>query len=635
MLEGHFAFVASSTIQRRAAPGQSAGIHRLVRRLETVRAQLRQSENRVPLARFGRSSESARNLIHYMVLRKYDLRKLQEKLADLGLSSLGRAESHVLYNLNTVLARLRPLNGHRPPTAIGLPAIDPDRGRRLLSRNASRLFGRNPPGRDTRIMVTMPTEAAHDRRLVRELLRSGMDCARINCAHDTERDWTRMIRNIRDASRELGHRCRIEMDLGGPRLRTGPLAPGPSVVRARPSRDAMGRVLTPARMHILPSGTIARPLTDREPHITTDPNWLRRRRVRDLVQFVDARGARRTAAVVSRSATGLVLQLSKTAYLTNGLKLEARRGRRKADVAVVGGVSPQPGRIRLRPGSWIRLRHGLTPEPEVGTDHPRSAVASIAVTSPEVLGRVQPGDRVWFDEGKIGGIVKARSAEGVRVRVDHSPDGGAWLRQDMGINMPDTDLALPPLTARDRSDLRFIVKHADVVGYSFVQSSDDVDALRQELARLGRPRMGLVLKIETRRAFEQLPEILLSALRSGPTAVMVARGDLAVEVGFERLAEVQEEILWLCEAAHLPTIWATQVLEGLAKNGIPSRAEVTDAAMGERAECVMLNKGPYLVEALRALDSIIRRMQAHQSKKSARLRHLAVAERFLASGLVE
>ena len=96
---------------------------------------------------------------------------------------------------------------------------------------------------------------------------------------------------------------------------------------------------------------------------------------------------------------------------------------------------------------------------------------------------------------------------------------------------------------------------------------------------------------------------------------MIARGDLAIECGYERLAEVQEEILWICEAAHMPAIWATQVLETLAKSGLPSRAEVTDAAMGVRAECVMLNKGPYIVEALEMLDDILRRMEAPPEEK--------------------
>ena len=103
---------------------------------------------------------------------------------------------------------------------------------------------------------------------------------------------------------------------------------------------------------------------------------------------------------------------------------------------------------------------------------------------------------------------------------------------------------------------------------------------------------------------------------------MIARGDLAVEVGAERLAEVQEEVLWLCEAAHVPAIWATQVLESLAKKGFPSRAEITDAAMGARAECVMLNKGPRIVDAITTLDVILQRMAAHQDKKTPLLRRL-------------
>jgi pyruvate kinase len=103
---------------------------------------------------------------------------------------------------------------------------------------------------------------------------------------------------------------------------------------------------------------------------------------------------------------------------------------------------------------------------------------------------------------------------------------------------------------------------------------------------------------------------------------MIARGDLAVECGYERLAEVQEEILWAAEAAHMPVVWATQVLETLAKTGRPSRAEITDAAMGERAECVMLNKGPYILDAMRTLDDILSRMQSHQAKKRSLLRAL-------------
>lgn len=115
-------------------------------------------------------------------------------------------------------------------------------------------------------------------------------------------------------------------------------------------------------------------------------------------------------------------------------------------------------------------------------------------------------------------------------------------------------------------------------------------------------------------------------MESFPVGVMIARGDLAVEIGFERLAEVQEEILWLCEAAHLPSIWATQVLDELAQTGVPSRAEVTDASMAVRAECVMLNKGPFVDRAVRVLDDILRRMEHHTYKKRALYRRLSISD---------
>jgi pyruvate kinase len=105
-------------------------------------------------------------------------------------------------------------------------------------------------------------------------------------------------------------------------------------------------------------------------------------------------------------------------------------------------------------------------------------------------------------------------------------------------------------------------------------------------------------------------------------AVMIARGDLAVEIGHGRLAEMQEELLWLCEAAHAPVIWATQVLDTFVHKGVHARGELTDAAMAERAECVMLNKGPFVVDAVKTLDEVLGRMEGHQAKKTSRMRAL-------------
>ncbi|MBO3752702.1 hypothetical protein J5X84_42200 [Streptosporangiaceae bacterium NEAU-GS5] len=208
------------------------------------------------------------------------------------------------------------------------------------------------------------------------------------------------------------------------------------------------------------------------------------------------------------------------------------------------------------------------------------------------------------------------------MRITRARAGGSRLRAGKGINLPQTPLPISALTAKDREDLRFIAEHADLVEISFARTAADIAELLSALDELGDCRLGVIIKVETVQAFENLPEILLTAMRRTWSRVMIARGDLAVEGGYQRPAELQEEILWLCEAAHLPTIWATQALDQMARSGLPSRAEVTDAAMGVRAECVMLNKGPHIGEAVAALGNILRRMTAHQDKKNTLMRPL-------------
>jgi pyruvate kinase len=210
------------------------------------------------------------------------------------------------------------------------------------------------------------------------------------------------------------------------------------------------------------------------------------------------------------------------------------------------------------------------------------------------------------------------------IRAQRTQRKGFNMKPERGLTFPRADLHLDPLTADDLRDLDFVARHADMIGFSFVQSADDITRMQDELARR-RPdwrHLGIVAKIETALAVKNLPDIIVRAAGKQPFGVMIARGDLAVAIGFERLAEMQEEILWLCEAAHVPVIWATQVLEEMVKSGLPTRGEMTDAAMAGRAECVMLNKGPNVGEAITALRGLLQRMTEHQSKKTARLRAL-------------
>lgn len=290
----------------------------------------------------------------------------------------------------------------------------------------------------------------------------------------------------------------------------------------------------------------------------------------------------------------------------------------------LGGPKPRIGIVtkpdlekRIFPGECLALTRDL-PSPKDTT------CFQATCTLPEVIDRLQVGEAVWIDDGRIGAQVESLIEKGVLLRITHADLKGSKLAPEKGLNFPDTDLQLSPLTDKDRQDLDFVATHADIVGYSFVQSADDIKLLQQELAaRMEHPReMAIMAKIETPQAISNLPELIVQAAGQQPFAVMIARGDLAIAIRYQRMAEIQEEILWICEAAHIPGIWATQVLENLVKKGIPSRAEMTDAAMAEQAECVMLNKGVFVAEAVTMLDDVLARMQTHQLKKTSQLRAL-------------
>jgi pyruvate kinase len=478
--------------------------------LHTALAALRDSVDREGaelLAGFGTeiSREAAtaglRNLANYLALRHRDLRVLQDALMPWGLSSLGRAEGRVMPTLDAVTAALGALSGS--PSAVEHPPLDAFfHGERLLHENTYELFGPVPDDRRVRIMVTMPSEAATDANLVNELVRRGMDVARINCAHDDAAAWESMAHNIARAAELADRPVKIHVDLAGPKPRS---------VRTQRWKN--------------------RPL-----------------RVGDRILLADDTSSER-----------------------------------------------------------------------------KGYAAATACTIDSVLDAITPGDEIWFDDGKMSTVVLDYDGTAFTLEVKTVPDRGFKLKDGRGMNFPVTDLALAALTDDDQPALDFAAVHADLIGYSFVQTPDDIAALQQELARRRADwaTVGLIAKIETPRAVSNLPHLIARACAVQPFGVMIARGDLAVEIGFERLAEMQEEIMWICEAAHVPVIWATQVLENFVKTGIPSRGEMTDAAMSARAECVMLNKGPFVHEAVSTLDRLLHTMEMHQHKKTPQLRALS------------
>ena len=617
---------ASTEFDGREVEGLARELGRLISRLEdaeeTAASALR---NLHPTYR-----HSARNLLHYLALRRVDIHELQDRLAAVGVSSLDRAESHVMASVLAVLHVLHRLSGRSlPPYVLDCAVPDFDE-RESLEQHAAMLLGPRPARRRVRIMVTLPSAAGDEYRLVRDLLAHGMDCVRINCAHDDAPTWARMVDNLRRAQRELGKTCRILMDLAGAKLRTGSIGPGPAVLKWSPERDAYGRVVAPARIWLTPGdGADPCPLPD-APCLPVARDWVTSLGAGDEVEFVDARGAHRKLQVVGGSGHSRWAECQQTAYVAPRTVLRAVRRSGAAstyldgEAATVGALPPRHRPILLRKGDTLILTRDPIPgaPAEYGRDGRLLRPASISCRLPEVFEHVRPGERILIDDGKLAGIVRRVEPDRLHIEVTHPSNKRVKLRADRGINLPDTNFEPPALTNQDIANLRFIVAHADLVGLSFAQRAADVTELQTRLNHLDGARVGIVLKIETYQAFQHLPELLLAAMRSPVAGVMIARGDLAVECGWETLAEIQEEILWICEAAHLPVIWATQVLENLTKTGLPSRAEITDAAMAARAECVLLNKGPHILDSIRMIDDILERMQSHQAKKIPHLSKL-------------
>jgi pyruvate kinase len=483
----------------------SAGSGQLLRDLLDVRGQVIAEGRQLveawrPALRRRSFLPSAVNLAQYIAFRRRDLRGLQDALMPLGLSSLGRCEARVAANLDAVIVALASLVGE-DAEAYGIRYPRPAafyRGNRLLRYHSEAALG-PAGGRDVRIMVTLPVDAARDASFLQELVRRGTDIVRVNCAHGTPDDWAALAQNTRLAARATGRSCRVLFDLQGPRARTGRIA-----------------------------------------------------------------------------GTGT--------------------------------------EVRVRVGDRVRLVAG---SPERSADPPQVECSLTAAVEQLLV-----GSEVCIDEGRIRLVCEQREPRSALLRVTRVESKGI-LRSEKGLNFPDTPLRLDSLTAKDVEDLQTVAPLADMIGYSFVQSAADVARLQEELVRAAaRRELAIAAKIETALAVRNLPEIIVQGAGAQPLAVMIARGDLAVEIGFARLSEIQEEILWLCEAAHAPVIWATQVLDSFVRKGSHSRAEITDAAMAERAECVMLNKGPHVLDAVSVLDDVLARMESHQAKKTSRLRAL-------------
>jgi len=619
----------AKSAQATVSKEQKAIARQLISQLKGLRDRALAGE-RAWLESIGRVVPSRRpsaiNLAHYLALRQSDIRELQPRLGSLGLSRLGRAEANTLGSLNAILTALHALLGRRGPAFKPAP-VPINEGAALLAEHAQELLGAPSTDRQARIMVTMPNEAARRPELLRELLAAGMNVMRINCAHDGVEAWMSMINNLRAAEQATGRTCRIYADLAGPKLRTGNLKPSGRALEFKPVRDLWGNVSVPAIIWLTSPLVPEPPARDVSAVVPISDELLNAAQVNDRLELEDTRGGQREITIFERVGASWLAQGMRHVYLKDGAGCTLFRDSEPLGAGQVGPLPEVVLPLLLHQGDKLLLtpegKLGGPAQPGAGAD--ATTYASIPCTLDAVFTATRPGQSIWFNDGKFGGTVLSVQPAGILVEITQAPLRGARLRPEKGINLPDTVLDVPALSDKDLLDLKALAPHVDMVGLSFVRTAEDVLALHEALAKLNAHRLATVFKIETRWGFENLSQILMAGLTRPPFGIMVARGDLAVEIGFARLAEVQEEILWLCEAAHVPVIWATQVLESMAKQGLPSRAEVCDAAFSVRAECVMLNKGPFITRTVRFLSGVLSRMGTHHAKRRHMMRKLAVA----------
>jgi pyruvate kinase len=285
-------------------------------------------------------------------------------------------------------------------------------------------------------------------------------------------------------------------------------------------------------------------------------------------------------------------------------------------VATVRGVEASQGRpiailVDLQ-GPKLRLGKIVGGERRLETGARLMLVRADAVTDDsalpiphaEIFAALKPGGNLLIDDGKVRLVAESVSADRIEARVLQ----GGLVKNNKGVNLPDTMLPIPALTPKDRADLDYALSlDIDWMALSFVQRPDDVAELRKAAAG----RAGVMTKLEKPAAFQTLDEII-----SLSDAVMVARGDLGVELPLEAVPGRQKQIMRAARAAGKPVVVATQMLESMIQAPIPTRAEVSDIATAvfEGADAVMLSaetaSGAYPAEAVAMMDRIAQSVEA-------------------------
>ena len=262
--------------------------------------------------------------------------------------------------------------------------------------------------------------------------------------------WRSMAQHVKQAAEATGRTCLIAMDLGGPKLRTGPLEPGPRIVKLRPSRNALGQETAPARAWLTAAEDPIDPPEAGMVSLPVSGQWLSRRHDDDVLHLHDTRGSKRRLvlkAVAQKSGRPRrIRRHCRQDHLPRHRDGAARPRIRGSDT--LGELPRTEQSLVLHRGDILELTSDCSPAPVAAESVPR-----IGCTLPEIFDHAHIGEKVHLDDGRISGEIVSVDAGVLRLRIDHAADAGSRLRAGKGINLPDTNLPISAMTEKDLSDL--------------------------------------------------------------------------------------------------------------------------------------------------------------------------------------
>ena len=284
--------------------------------------------------------------------------------------------------------------------------------------------------------------------------------------------------------------------------------------------------------------------------------------------------------------------------------------RQELDLPVAAMLDTKGPEVRLKnfAGGSVTLQEGQ--EFTLTVEDVEGDATRCAVTYAELPQDVKAGDTILLDDGLVRLTVLSTTASAIRCRVEN----GGVMKDHKGVNVPGVSLSMPYMSQQDREDILFGMEEGfDFIAASFVRSAADVRELRK-LLESRKSRIRIIAKIENQEGINNLTEILAAA-----DGIMVARGDMGVEIDFTEIPAIQKNMIAQCVAAGKPVITATQMLDSMIENPRPTRAEITDVANAiyDGTGAVMLSgetaAGKYPVEALKAMATIAETTEADSS----------------------